>query len=174
MTYDIEDLKNRALVESNILKQFILSASAMQRGEFKPKLDDILIHEYQMANSVTLNTILSNYLVDIAYAVNCLENPQVDYGNDSYFKLVRDLNESQYSSLDDHVKLVLDVVGGNGSFKSRDLVLKVDELWEGDKGITEFFNLDSILYCRKSIFGDDGELVRDEVKLVEGYDPEAD
>ena len=36
MMYDIEDLKSRALVESNILKQFILTANAQKRGEFKP------------------------------------------------------------------------------------------------------------------------------------------
>ena len=36
MMYDIEDLKSSALVESNILKQFILTATAQRRGEFKP------------------------------------------------------------------------------------------------------------------------------------------
>ena len=36
MMYDIEDLKSRALVESNILTQFILTANAQKRGEFKP------------------------------------------------------------------------------------------------------------------------------------------
>ena len=36
MMYDIEDLKSRALVESNILKQFILTANSQKRGEFKP------------------------------------------------------------------------------------------------------------------------------------------
>ena len=36
MMYDIEDLKSRALVESNILKQVILTANAQKRGEFKP------------------------------------------------------------------------------------------------------------------------------------------
>ncbi len=36
MRYNVEDLKGRALVESNILKQFILSASAKEKGEFKP------------------------------------------------------------------------------------------------------------------------------------------
>ena len=46
MRYNIEDLKSRALVESNILKQFILSARAMKKREFKPQLDDILIHDY--------------------------------------------------------------------------------------------------------------------------------
>lgn len=44
--YDIKDLKERALVESNILKQFILSVNLKDRGQFKPKLDDILIHDY--------------------------------------------------------------------------------------------------------------------------------
>ena len=36
MRHSVEDLKGRALVESNILKQFILSAAAKKRGEFKP------------------------------------------------------------------------------------------------------------------------------------------
>ena len=36
MRYNIEDLKGRALVESNILKQFILSASSKRNGRFKP------------------------------------------------------------------------------------------------------------------------------------------
>jgi hypothetical protein len=36
MRHNVEDLKGRALVESNILKQFILSASARKKGKFKP------------------------------------------------------------------------------------------------------------------------------------------
>lgn len=125
MRYNVEDLKGRALVESNILKQFILSASAKEKGEFKPHLDDILIHDYQMANSVTLNVILSNYMVDLAYAVDCIQNPAYGGSKDSYFQLVRDLDETN-NNLSDQTKLVLDVVDGDGTFKSRNLVLGID------------------------------------------------
>lgn len=93
MMYNIEDLKSRALVESNILKQFILSVNANKRGEFKPRLNDILIHDYQMANSVTLNVILSNYMVDLAYVLDCIQNPLYGGSKDSYFQLTYRLNE---------------------------------------------------------------------------------
>lgn len=148
MMYDVEDLKSRALVESNILKQFILSANAKKRGEFKPRLDDILIHDYQMANSVTLNVILSNYMVDLAYAVDCIENPLYGGSRDSYFKLVRGL-DMENPNLDDQTRLVLDVSDGNGSFKTRDLVLDLKQVWDSHQKVTKFINLDSIWYCRK-------------------------
>ena len=64
MTHTIEDLKNRTLVESNTLKSLILSAT----HETEPKRDDILIHDFQMVNSITLNSIASNFLVDLKYA----------------------------------------------------------------------------------------------------------
>ena len=148
--YDIEDLKSRALVESNILKQFILTANAQRRGEFKPQLDDLLIHEYQMANSVTLNVILSNYMVDLAYALDCLRNPLYTGARDSYFKLVRGLNVNSMT-FDDKTQLILDVSDGNGSFKSRDLVLDLVEIWSKDEGVTKFLNLDSIWYGKKLV-----------------------
>lgn len=153
MMYNVEDLKSRALVESNILKQFILSANAKKRGEFKPKLDDILIHDYQMANSVTLNVILSNYMVDLAYAVDCIENPL--YGTrDSYFKLVRGLDVND-PNLDDQTKLILDVSNGNGSFKTRELALRLKQIWDYKQKVTKFINLDSIWYCNKVVDGHD-------------------
>ena len=127
MRHNVEDLKGRALVESNILKQFILSATAKKRGEFKPQLDDILIHDYQMANSVTLNVILSNYIVDLAYAIDCIENPLYGGNKDSYFKLVHGLDEN--TNISDQTRLVLDVANGDGTFKSRDLVLEMKEVW---------------------------------------------
>lgn len=120
MMYNISDLKSRALAESNILKQFILSANAQQRGEFKPQLDDILIHEYQMANSVTLNVILSNYMVDLAHVVNCMRNPEYGEDKDSYFEMVHGLDET--TRLDDRTCLILDLDEGDGSFKTRELV----------------------------------------------------
>lgn len=152
--YNVEDLKSRALVESNILKQFILSMNAKKRGEFKPRLDDILIHDYQMANSVTLNVILSNYMVDLAYAVDCIENPLYGGTRDSYFKLVRGLDEKD-ANLDDQTRLILDVADGNGSFKTRDLVLGLTEIWNENQKVKKFINLDSIWYCKKVVDGHD-------------------
>lgn len=84
MMYNVEDLKKRTLVESNILKQFILTANQNRLGGFVPKMDDILLHDYQMANSVTLNVILSNYVVDLQYAVDCINDPSMSK-KDSYF-----------------------------------------------------------------------------------------
>jgi hypothetical protein len=153
MRHSVEDLKGRALVESNILKQFILSSSANKRGEFNPKLDDILIHDYQMANSVTLNVILSNYMVDLAYAIDYLKNPIYAGNKDSYFKLVHDLDETN-NNLDDQTKLILDVSNGDGTFKTRDLVLQMNEVWNQSLKVKKFINLDSIWYCLK---GDDGD-----------------
>ena len=69
---DIADLKNRTLVESNTLKSMILaeqggdySSSYSSYPSFSPKMDDMLIHNYQIANSVTLNSILLNFITDI-------------------------------------------------------------------------------------------------------------
>ena len=155
MIHNIEDLKGRALVESNILKQFILSASARDRGEFKPQLDDILIHDYQMANSVTLNVILSNYMVDLAYALDCIQNPIYGGSTDSYFKLVRGLDVDANVSLPDQTHLILDVSNGDGTFKTRDLVLGLKELWNEKEQVDQFVNLDSTWYCRKIVDGHD-------------------
>ena len=131
MRYNIEDLKGRTLVESNILKQFILSRIAKKRDEFKPQLDDILIHDYQMANSVTLNVILSNYTVDLAYGLDCIQNPLYSGNKDSYFQLVRNFDETN-NNLPDQTRLLLDIVDGNGTFKSRDLALQMKEVWGED------------------------------------------
>ena len=68
----VSDFKNRTMVESNTIKSFILSASG---GFRNPTRDDILIHDYQMANSVTINSILSNYIVDLKYAWENYFNP---------------------------------------------------------------------------------------------------
>lgn len=146
MMYDVEDLKSRALIESNILKQFILYASAKDRGEFKPKLDDLLIHDYQMANSITLNVILSNYMVDLAYAVNCIDNPIYVGTKDSYFRLVSGSSEG---NLKDQTKLVLEVDEVDGTFKTRDLTLQLKQVWNGNENVKKFICLDSIWYCKK-------------------------
>lgn len=159
MMYDISDLKSRTLVESNILKQFILSANAQKRGEFKPRLDDILIHEYQMANSVTLNVILSNYMVDLMHVVDLMRNSTYGTGRDSYFKLVRGLDEN--TKLDDETCLVLDLDEEDGSFKSRELVYDLTEIWDGHKVASDFVNLDSIWYCVQQDGG------KDQLKIVD-------
>lgn len=101
-----------------------------------------------MANSVTLNVILSNYMVDLAYAVDCIQNPAYGGSKDSYFQLVRDLDETN-NNLPDQTRLVLDMVDGDGTFKSRNLVLGMTEVWGKDDQVKEFFNLNSIWYCKK-------------------------
>lgn len=81
-----------------------------------PVRDDILIHDYQIANSVTINSILSNYIVDLNYAVDAFLNP-AGGPPDSYFMLVGSLEESDVRRLDDDVNVILDVSDGNGTFK---------------------------------------------------------
>ena len=163
MRYNQEDLKSRALVESNILKQFILSSAENQRNRFKPQLDDILIHNYQMANSITLNVILSNYMVDLEYALDCFKNPVLDGRKDSYFKLVRDLSKSS-DLLGDQTRLVLDLVDGNGTFKYMDLELEMQKISGEFDGVQEFFNLDGVWYCKKTTNGED----KDIIEIVDG------
>ena len=66
MINNVADFKNRTLMESNVMKTFILSQNM---GMTAPNRDDILIHDYQISSSVTLNSILSNYIVNLKYAV---------------------------------------------------------------------------------------------------------
>lgn len=73
MINNVTDLKRRTMVESNTLKSIILSST----DDRLPARDDILIHEYQIANSVTINSILSNYIVNLKYAWKLLDNPEV-------------------------------------------------------------------------------------------------
>ena len=113
-------------------------------------MDDLLIHEYQMANSVTLNVIFSNYMVDLAYALDCLRNPIYTGVQGSYFKLVSGLNVNSMT-FERNTQLLFDVSDGNGTFKSRDLVLDLEKLWSEDEGVTKFLNLDSIWYGKKRV-----------------------
>lgn len=56
MINNIDDLKNRTFVESNILRSLILSQNDGIDGlNDGLSMDDIVIHEYQMANSITIN-----------------------------------------------------------------------------------------------------------------------
>lgn len=52
------DLKKRTAAESGIMKSIILTAAR----NATPERDDILLHDYQMATSTTLNSIFLNYL----------------------------------------------------------------------------------------------------------------
>ena len=67
------------------------------------------------------------------------------------------------NNLPDQTKLVLDVADGDGTFKSRDLVLQMKEVWNQDEQIEEFFNLDSIWYCKKEVGNTDTIAIVDEM-----------
>jgi hypothetical protein len=115
----ISDLKKRTLVESNTLKSFVLSSGMSTDGFRTPTRDDILIHDYQMANSITINTILSNYIVNLKYAWENWFNPRYSQ-TDSYFKIVDgDAQEIAFGK-DTGMFLTLDE-NGDGSFCSRRL-----------------------------------------------------
>ena len=117
MINSVKDLKGRTLVESNTLKSFILSNSG---GFTAPSLDDIIIHDYQIANSATLNTILSNFIVNLKGAWSLYFNNDGSAG-DSYFKIVSGLDAKGISQLDDNTRLILDVDEDDGTFKTRTL-----------------------------------------------------
>lgn len=139
MINDIIDLKNRTLVESNILKSFILNSG---KNFHDPNRDDILIHDYQIASSVTLNSILSNYIVNLKKSWDLIRN-QSDENSQTYFQIV-DSTNAQYS-LHDQTKLVLDINNGNGTFKERNLNYKVQKI-ELKDNTHQFVNLDTIWY----------------------------
>ena len=149
MIRNIADFKKRTLVESNTLKSFILSAS---KPSFGLERDDILIHDNQMANSVTLNTILSNYIVNVRHAWSLLDNATDRDSGDSYFRIVEGLDEAKAAKLPDSSRLILDVSDGDATFKSRELVHSVKALDVPD-GTVGFVNLDAVWYCLVS----DGE-----------------
>ena len=83
MINTVADLKKRTLAESNILKSLILSAS---EGSSAPTMDDILIHDYQIANSTTLNSIFVNCLTNLNGCLQLIENPSSD-AIDHYFAI---------------------------------------------------------------------------------------
>lgn len=141
MISNVADFKNRTLVESNTLKSFILSTN---EGFRAPQRDDILIHDFQIANSVTLNTILSNYIVNLKYAWNLYDNQGGTTG-DSYFKIVEKLEEIDQSTLSDQTKLILDVDDGKGTFKSRSITYEVKAI-SVEPDTVEFVNLDTVWY----------------------------
>lgn len=77
------DLKRRAVVESNVMKSLVLSESS--RPYAAPRLDDIMLHEYQIASSTTLNTVFMNYIVDLKWANGLLNGEASSSGTESYF-----------------------------------------------------------------------------------------
>lgn len=137
----IADLKNRTLVESNTLKSFILSSGISTDGFRTPIRDDILIHDYQMANSITINTILSNYIVNLKYAWDNYFNPRY-VQTDSYFKIV---GESVDSGLGDDTSMFLKVSDGAGIFYRREIELDARTSVQDD-GTLRYVNLDSVWY----------------------------
>lgn len=162
--YDSNDIRQRALVESNILKSVILDSNRRKNGGFKPTLDDLILHDYQISSSSTLNAILSNYIVDIAYVVDCINNHEYTVLADSYFKIVEGLDEN--TILPNSTKLLLDIDGDNGTFKTRDLVLDIEKL-DLPEGIDEFVNLNSVWYGVQNIRDDDGDVVYSNMEIVD-------
>ena len=70
---------------------------------------------------MTINAVLSNYIVNLKYAWNRLLSGGEDSERESYFQIVDSLEQSQYS-LDDDTKMVMEIVNGVVSFKSRKMV----------------------------------------------------
>lgn len=162
--YDSSDIRQRALVESNILKSVVLETGRRRNGEFKPTLDDLILHDYQISSSSTLNAILSNYIVDIAYVVDCINNPAYTGLVDSYFRIVEGLDEN--TILPNSTRLLLDLDEDNGTFKTRDLVLDIEKL-DLPEGIEEFVNLDSVWYGLKNARNDDGDVMYSTLLVVD-------
>lgn len=122
MITTIADLKNRTLAESNIMRSCILTANSNPYRT--PKLDDLILHDYQIANSVTINTILSNFIVDLRLAWHKVYDSD-DVYMDSYFQIIN--NVSEIESLEDTVRMFLLVSDGVGSFYSRRLVYDANQ-----------------------------------------------
>jgi hypothetical protein len=139
MISNVADFKNRTLVESNTLKSFILTQND---GHLTPTRDSILIHDYQIANSVTINSILANYITALKYAwKQYFLSTQTN--KDSYFKIVSSVQDT--ISLPDDTKLVLMVDGGYGSFYGRTVGYDVQSLDNVD-GLVDLLNIDTIWY----------------------------
>ena len=127
MISSVTDLKNRTLVESNTVKSFILSA---HEGFKVPERDDILIHDYQIANSVTVNTILSNFIVNLTWAWKLYDDSKNET-KESYFQILEYMpEENDYSQLNDNTKLFLAMKYQDGvklqSFFQRELEYDID------------------------------------------------
>lgn len=104
MIDNIKDLKSRTLVESNILKSLILGNVAAKE---KPVLDDILIHDYQIASATTLNTIFLNYLSDLALGWRLLG----ELGDRTTTKFIKVIYENADLADASDASVLLDVPG---------------------------------------------------------------
>lgn len=169
---NIEDLKNRTLVESNTLKSFILAQSDKTRA---PQRDDILIHDYQIANSVTINSILSNYVVDLIHALSQY-NSNGEETTESYFKIVENI-EQKNDNLPNETRLVLSVENDStgqyagGTFLSRKLDFNLTATSYKTEGTTRFVNLDSIWYGIVAVKDENGNDDYDTIEYVPELNP---
>lgn len=122
-----------------------------------------MIHDYQIANSVTINSILSNYIVNLKYAWE-LYNNHDESSNEKYFKIVQKLDEDSIAALTDETRLILDVSDGDGTFKSRRLkfAIKPVAITEGTR---KFVNLDTVWYGVVDRRSENGEW--DEIEIVD-------
>lgn len=166
MTHTIADLKNRTLVESNTLKSLILSST----HETEPRIDDILlhgrddilIHDFQMANSITLNSIVSNFIVDLKYAWERVGFSSSS-STDSYFQIVSSIDLAS-----DDAKIILLVDGEDTSFKSQRLEFKSIPLALPDgiksEQILKFLNLKNLWY---GLVQDDSDVPHNSLELIE-------
>ena len=136
MINNILDLKNRTFAESNTLKSLILQSN-YEKSRFD--MDGMILHDYQIANSISLNSILSNFIVNISnsYTMNYATNAL------SYFDIVGDFESVQ--RLDDNIKMFLYASDGVGSFYSKGLKLTKKEL-VNVPGTVKFELVDSIWY----------------------------
>ena len=137
VVHNTEDLYNRSCAESNILKSLIMSRNTDDGKKKKPNLDDIIIHDYQMANSITMNSILSNFVVDIDNVANGIGN---GIGGNEVFKVV-----SLDEGADGETSLLLKLKDGYGAFYQGGLELGADVL-STPQGTTKFVNLGGIWY----------------------------
>ena len=137
MIDNIKDLKSRTLVESNILKSLILGNVALAK---KPVLDDILIHDYQIASATTLNTIFLNYLSNLAIGWRLL-GELGDRTTTSFLKVIyenADLGDVGDASV---------LLGVSGDVVIPYSASSSNELETIDIGnIEDFVNLDSVWY----------------------------
>ena len=72
-----------------------------------------------MANSVTVNTILSNYIVNLRYAWELFWN-QKDEGYGEYFRIVEgNPTRTDLLLMPDSVRMIMNVVDGECSFSRK-------------------------------------------------------
>lgn len=129
-----------------------------------PDRDDILIHDYQIANSVTINSILSNYIVNLKYAWDLYDNLD-QTSSEKYFKIVQKLDDEEIAALPDETRLILDVSDGDGTFKSRKLRFAIKPV-AITAGTRKFVNLDTVWYGVVDKRGEDGS-EWDEIEIVD-------